>query len=210
VSAPSPLVAPPTKAARQARISSLLATRAVRSQRELGRILAAEGVLVTQATLSRDLEEIGAVKVRRAGAGVVYAAPDEPPGPLLRPFGDGELRISRLAAELLVSAEASANLVVLRTPPGGAHLLASAIDRADLDDVIGTIAGDDTVLVIARDPAGGADLADRLRGMAGAKNLTRHDGRDLAAAHQQPVPRKAAHGNAAHGNAADRTGAPTS
>jgi transcriptional regulator of arginine metabolism len=168
-------VTPATKAARQARICSLLTTRAVRSQAELGRLLAGEGVEVTQATLSRDLEEIGAVKVRRAGAGTVYAVPDEPPGPLLRALADsGDSRISRLAAELLVSVEASANLVVLRTPPGGAHLLASAIDRADLHDVIGTIAGDDTVLVVARDPAGGAALADRLHRMAGSDPISRN------------------------------------
>jgi transcriptional regulator of arginine metabolism len=163
-------VTPATKAARQARICSLLSSRKVRSQAELGRLLAGEGVEVTQATLSRDLEEIGAVKVRSAGAGTVYAVPDdEAPGPVLRALADtSDARISRLAAELLVSVEASANLVVLRTPPGGAHLLASAIDRAELHDVIGTIAGDDTVLVVARDPAGGAALAERLRRMAGA------------------------------------------
>ena len=165
-----PQPAPPaTKAARQARICSLLSARAVRSQAELGRLLAGEGVEVTQATLSRDLEEIGAVKVRRAGAGTIYAVPDEAPGPMLRALADSaDARISRLAAELLVSVEASANLVVLRTPPGGAHLLASAIDRAEIHDVIGTIAGDDTVLVVARDPAGGTALAERLRRMAGA------------------------------------------
>ena len=166
--------APATKAARQARICALLAQRDVRSQTELGRLLAAEGVEVTQATLSRDLEEIGAVKTRRAGGGVIYAVPDEPPGPILRALTDsGEARISRLAVDLLVSVEASANLVVLRTPPGGAHLLASAIDRAGLVDVLGTIAGDDTVLVIARDPAGGADLADRLSRLAGAEPAPR-------------------------------------
>jgi transcriptional regulator of arginine metabolism len=168
-------VTPPTKAARQARICSLLTSRDVRSQAELGRLLAAEGVEVTQATLSRDLEEIRAVKVRRAGAGTVYAVPDAPPGPLLRALADStDARISRLAAELLVSVEASANLVVLRTPPGGAHLLASAIDRAELHDVIGTIAGDDTVLVVARDPAGGAALAGRLHRMAGADAMSRN------------------------------------
>ena len=164
-------VTPSTKAARHARICALLTARAVRSQAELGRLLAAQGVEVTQATLSRDLEEIGAVKVRRAGAGIVYAVPDEPPGPSLRALGDAsDGRMSRLAAELLVSVEASANLVVLRTPPGGAQLLASAIDRAGLHDVIGTIAGDDTVLVVARDPAGGAELAERLHHMAGGTN----------------------------------------
>jgi transcriptional regulator of arginine metabolism len=92
----------------------------------------------------------------------------------LRPLADGgEARISRLAVDLLVSVDSSGNLVVLRTPPGGAHLLASAIDRAGLDDVLGTIAGDDTVLVIARDPAGGADVAARLSSLAGADKAPR-------------------------------------
>lgn len=159
---------PLTKAARQARIAALIGSRPVHSQSELGRLLGAEGIDVTQATLSRDLDEMGAVKVRRTGTGTVYAVADESPGPVLRALADaGDGRISRLAAELLVSVEASANLVVARTPPGGAHLLASAIDRADLDGILGTVAGDDTVLVVTRDPKGGATFADRLRRMAG-------------------------------------------
>ena len=162
--------APSTKAARQARISALIAVTPIRSQSQLAELLAEEGVAVTQATLSRDLEEMGAVKVRRRGVGTVYAVGDEPPGPVLHALGgeraDG--RFSRLAAELLVGVDASANLVVAHTPPGGAHLLASAIDRAGLDDVLGTIAGDDTVLVIVRDPQGGPAFAGRLRKMAGA------------------------------------------
>jgi transcriptional regulator of arginine metabolism len=158
-----------TKAGRQARIAEMLTATPVHSQAELGRLLAQEGVEVTQATLSRDLEEMGAVKVRRAGSGTVYAVPDEAPGPVLRALSEAsDGRVSRLAAELLVSVEASANLVVARTPPGGAQLLASAIDRADLADVLGTVAGDDTILLVARDPAGGAALAERLRRMAGA------------------------------------------
>jgi transcriptional regulator of arginine metabolism len=157
-----------TKAGRPARIAGLLATSPVRSQSELGRLLSADGIDVTQATLSRDLEEIGAVKVRRPGHGTVYAVPGELPGPTLRPLGDDvEARISRLAADLLVSVEASVNLVVARTPPGGAHLLASALDRAALPEVLGTVAGDDTILIITRDPAGGDAFADRLRRLAG-------------------------------------------
>jgi transcriptional regulator of arginine metabolism len=159
---------PPAKAARQSRIAALLATGTVRSQGELGKLLADQGVAVTQATLSRDLEEMGATKVRRPGSGTVYAVPDEPPGPVLRALADPPERgISRLAADLLVSADASANLVVLRTPPGGAQLLASAIDRAGLPDVLGTIAGDDTVLVVATNLAGGRRLVTRLRRLAG-------------------------------------------
>ena len=160
-----------TKAGRQARIAALLAATPVHSQTELGRLLADEGVAVTQATLSRDLEEIGAMKVRRAGVGTVYAVPEtEFPGPALRALADpGETRFSRLAAELLVSVEASANLAIARTPPGGAHLLASAIDRAALPEVLGTVAGDDTVLIVTRDPTGGAQFADRLMHMAGTR-----------------------------------------
>jgi transcriptional regulator of arginine metabolism len=169
VSASDVVTAPHTKAARQSRIAAVLASNAVRSQSELARLLAAEGLEVAQATLSRDLEEIGAVKVRRAGAGMVYALGDEAPGPVLRALGEAtEVRVSRLVAELLVSVEASANLVVARTPPGGANLLASAIDRAGLTDVLGTVAGDDTVLIVARDPKGGGRVAERLRHMAGA------------------------------------------
>ena len=113
---------------------------------------------VTQATLSRDLVELDAVKVRSASGALVYAVPAE--GGDRRPARRRETaaattRLARLCGELLVSADASANLVVLRTPPGAAQFLASAFDKADLGDVLGTIAGDDTVLVIGRDPAGG-------------------------------------------------------
>ncbi|HEX3706005.1 MAG TPA: arginine repressor [Mycobacteriales bacterium] len=159
---------PHTKTARQSRVAAVLAANPVRSQSELARLLAADGLVVTQATLSRDLEEMGAAKVRHPSGGTIYALGDEAPGPILRALTEAtEGRVSRLAAELLVSVEASANLVVARTPPGGANLLASAIDRAGMPDVLGTIAGDDTVLLIARDPRGGAKLADRLRRMAG-------------------------------------------
>jgi transcriptional regulator of arginine metabolism len=161
--------APATKAARQARIAALLGNASIRSQSELVRLLAADGLAVTQATLSRDLDEMGAVKVRRPGVGTVYAMSEQAPGPVLRALTEAtEGRVSRLAAELLVSVEASANLVIARTPPGGAHLLASAIDRAGMREVIGTVAGDDTVLLVTRDPRGGGKVADRLRAMAGA------------------------------------------
>jgi transcriptional regulator of arginine metabolism len=157
-----------SKTARQSRIAAVLSSHRVRSQTELAQLLAAEGVAVTQGTLSRDLEEMGALKVRHPEGGTVYAIGEEAPGPVLRALSDAsDGRVSRLAAELLVSAEASANLVVARTPPGGAHLLASAIDRAGLPDVLGTVAGDDTVLLVARDPRGGAKVAERLRRMAG-------------------------------------------
>ncbi|CAM3865223.1 arginine repressor [Kibdelosporangium persicum] len=158
-----------TRVARQARIVELVSTMAIRSQTELAKILAAEGVEVTQATLSRDLDELGAVKLRGPDAGApVYVIPED--GSPVRGVQGGTTRLTRLLGEVLVSADYSANLTVLRTPPGAAQFLASAIDRAALHEVVGTIAGDDTVLVIAREPLTGADLADRFSTMAGLKD----------------------------------------
>lgn len=160
---------PLTKGARQQRIVDLLATADVRSQTELADLLAAQGVSVTQATLSRDLVELDAVKVRSSSGALVYAVPaeggDRTPVSA-RETAASEARLAKLCSELLVSAEASGNLVVLRTPPGAANFLASAMDKAELGDVLGTIAGDDTVLVIARDPAGGDQVAERMLSLA--------------------------------------------
>ena len=158
----------PTKAARHARIVGILDSRAVRSQAELAAVLQDEGFLVTQATLSRDLEELGAVKLRSPDGGLpAYVVPkDGSPLAARTPEDAPPQRLARLLGELLVSAEASANLVVVRTPPGAAHFLASAVDRAGLPDILGTIAGDDTILVITRDQQGGADLVDRLLAIA--------------------------------------------
>ena len=147
---------PPTKNARHQRIVELVTHHEVRSQGELADLLAESGLRVTQATLSRDLVELDAVKVRaRRPARSSTPCPAE--GGDRRPAAPGETaaaaaRLARLCGELLVSAEASANLVVLRTPPGAAQFLASAFDKAELPDILGTIAGDDTVLVIGRDP----------------------------------------------------------
>jgi transcriptional regulator of arginine metabolism len=199
---------PLTKAARQARIAAILAREQVRSQEELADLLERyASVHVTQATLSRDLDELGVVRLRAAGA-LVYALPDEPGGPGSHPGGALSLtepgqvsdtpggeparptrearsgppaarlarsespaarlarsespppaRLARYLGELLTSAEASANLVVVRTPAGAAQFLASVIDHAALPPILGTVAGDDTVLVIARDPVGGEALA---------------------------------------------------
>ena len=160
-----------TKAGRQQRISDLLGRRPVRSQAQLARLLADDGISVTQTTLSRDLLQMGAVRVRADGGGLAYAVPGEGGDRTPRAgegTGDGlvDVRLARVAAEVLVSAEASANLVVLRTPPGAAHYLASALDHADVGDLLGTIAGDDTVLLVSRDPGGGALLAAQVLAMA--------------------------------------------
>ena len=128
------------------------------AQSDLAALLAEAGVAATQATLSRDLVEIGAVKVRNAAGQLVYAVPGEGGDrtPLAGEAAAFEARLARLSSELLTSAEGSANLVILRTPPGAAQYLASAIDHAAPADVLGTIAGDDTVLVVTRAPDGAA------------------------------------------------------
>ena len=160
---------PATKNARHRRIVELVTHREVRSQTELADLLAESGVRVTQATLSRDLVELDAIKIRTQSGALVYAVPAE--GGDRRPTAPGETaaaghRLARLCSELLVSADASGNLAVLRTPPGAAQFLASAFDKAELPDLLGTIAGDDTVLVISREPAGGDALARRILALA--------------------------------------------
>jgi arginine repressor len=251
-------VAPATKAARQARIAAILAREQVHSQEQLAGLLSQlAGLHVTQATLSRDLDELGVVRLRAASGALVYALPGDPggpgsppgtafdypereqappgspaasgggaagreaaesgasgsgasgsgaggsgasgsgagagsapargpggrrgtegearaaeagapPNPALSPAGGAppSTRLARYLKELLTSAEASANLVVLRTPAGAAQFLASAIDHAAWPAILGTVAGDDTVLVIARDPAGGDALAEEFRRQA--------------------------------------------
>jgi len=155
---------PTTKAARHARIVAILAEQPVRSQAELAARLNDAGVHVTQATLSRDLDELGAVKLRPPDGGLpAYVVPEDGSPIAHRGADDAPPhRLARLVGELLTSAEPSGNLVVLRTPPGAAQYLASAFDRAGLPDIIGTIAGDDTLLVVTRDPQGGRALADHL------------------------------------------------
>ncbi len=166
---------PMTKSARQRKIVDVLESTPIRSQTELADRLADAGVSVTQATLSRDLLDLDAVKVRTPDGALVYAVPaeggDRTPR-MSRESSASGARLARLAGDLLVSADSSANLVVLRTPPGGAQFLASALDRADLAGVLGTIAGDDTVLVIGREPDGDT-LARRLLDLAG--NVARSD-----------------------------------
>lgn len=151
-----------TKTQRQHRVSQILEKEAVTSQAQLVRLLNERGVEATQVTVSRDLEELGAVKVRRPGGVPVYALPEdakERPTP--------ELHLRRVLGDWVGEVTSSGNLVVVRTPPGCAHVVASALDRAGLPEVIGTVAGDDTVLVIAAERTRGAVLARKLARMAG-------------------------------------------
>ena len=163
------MTGPGTRAARHARIVELIRDKAVRSQTELADLLGVDGVQVTQATLSRDLEELRAVKV-----GGVYVIPEDGM-PALRPAEQAPARLIRLLRELLTGVDASGNIAVLRTPPGAAQFLASALDRTGLPEVVGTIAGDDTILVVAREVTGGQALARKLADWAGhqSENLER-------------------------------------
>jgi transcriptional regulator of arginine metabolism len=158
--------APIPKTARHAWIAALIREKQVRSQTELAELLASDGIVVTQATLSRDLDELGAVKVRAGSGNAVYLIPEDG-RPVLRPTEQASARLIRLLRELATGATASGNLVVLRTPPGAAQFLASALDRSGLPEIVGTIAGDDTILVVAPEELGGRELATRLLSWAG-------------------------------------------
>jgi transcriptional regulator of arginine metabolism len=162
-------VIPQTAAGRRQLILDILGHRSVRSQGELQEILSREGFDITQATLSRDLVELGAVKVRE-GKTLVYAVPGLGGDRTVRaaPAPDEVIsRLRRQCEELLVTARPSANLVVLRTPVGAANYLAAALDQADEPDILGTIAGDDTVMIITTGARQSRALVRRLLALAG-------------------------------------------
>lgn len=150
------------KTQRQHRIMRLLETQPVTSQSHLVELLAADGVEATQATVSRDLEEVGALKVRVAGGDTVYAIPE-----LSKDRVVPEEQLRRVLADWVVEIGRSGDLVVLRTPPGSAHVVASALDRAAVPGVVGTVAGDDTLLVVAAERVGGERVAKRLQALCG-------------------------------------------
>jgi transcriptional regulator of arginine metabolism len=151
------------KPQRQHRILRILEDQPVSSQAQLVQLLEAEGIVATQATVSRDLEDIGAVKVRIPGGTMAYAIPDYTRGE--RVATDDHLR--RVLGEFVIEVAHSANIVVLRTPPGSAHVVASALDRAAPSDILGTVAGDDTIFVVVNEQAGGVQVAADLAGLAG-------------------------------------------
>lgn len=147
------------KSRRQREIVLQLRGGGVTSQNQLVKLLRSAGYPATQATVSRDLEELGAVKLRRGGR-VIYSLPADGgslPAETLR----------RIMAESLLDLESSSNIVVLRTPPGHAGMLASAIDRSEIEGVAGTVAGDDTILVVTKQGVLARRLEKRLRGLAG-------------------------------------------
>jgi transcriptional regulator of arginine metabolism len=142
---------------RQKAIAELIREDALGSQEEVTSRLRSQGFSVTQATVSRDLDQMGAVKVKRSGV-MSYALPDQ--------LADSDWAASRLAkivADWVQSVEAAGNLLVLRTPPGSAHLVGLALDQAKLPEVAGTISGDDTLFIALRDGVVPGIMAERFR-----------------------------------------------
>lgn len=154
------------KLQRQHRIAGILSDHVVTSQSQLVELLAAEDVLATQATVSRDLDELGAVKVRIAGGDTVYAIPELPAD---RHVPEDHLR--RVLSDWVVDVKHARNLVVLRTPPGCAHVVASALDRTGVDGVLGTVAGDDTLIVVLSEDSDVQTLVAKLCDLAGLGSL---------------------------------------
>lgn len=152
MAAPLDRPATPSKSARQAAISRVIDQQHVSNQRELLEILHTMDIEITQATLSRDLVDLGARKVRTGGKSHYTLAEST--------VGDGPTHLRRVLSELLVEHDHSGNIAVLRTPPGAAQYLASVLDRSDLPLAVGTIAGDDTVFVLAREGHSGAQVAE--------------------------------------------------
>lgn len=147
------------KAQRQSSILDVVGQEAVRSQEQLRQRLAARGFEVTQATLSRDIKELGLLK--RSSDGAYQHAAENTTSP-----ANAKDALSRAVAEYLINIEAVQQLVVLKTGAGQAQLLALTIDRSRLPDVAGTLAGDDTILIIARDPKGAQAVVKQLRELA--------------------------------------------
>lgn len=152
---------PANRNARQAKILEILDRARVTSQVQLSELLLEEGIDITQATLSRDLDELGAKKVKRDGGRSFYMVGGE-----LEQFEDQvngpREKLRRMIDELVTTTDHSGNIGMLRTPAGAAQYLASYIDRAGIPDVVGCIAGDDTIFILARDPLTGEELVRNL------------------------------------------------
>ena len=138
------------RAGRRRLIRDLVSSHEVTAQAELVALLAANGVEATQATVSRDLEDLGIAKYRGADGRTTYVLPDSS-------------GVAQMLRQFARSIESSGNLAVVRTPPGAAAAVGSAIDNADLPGVLATVQGDDTLLIVARNGVSGSDIADQLR-----------------------------------------------
>ena len=153
-----------TKNQRQHLVAKLLSQHAVASQEQLVALLADEGIGATQATVSRDLDDLGAIKVRAGGGDTVYAIPELP-----KDQRAPEEHLRRTMGDWVVEVSSSGNLVVLRTPPGTANVVGSALDRSGLPELLGTVAGDDTVIIVVAEGLRGSDVAAQLRELAGLR-----------------------------------------
>jgi transcriptional regulator of arginine metabolism len=150
------------KTQRQHLVARLIESQVVANQLALVELLATEGVLATQATVSRDLEDLGAIKVRMPGGESAYAIPALP-----KEQRAPEDHLRRVFGDWVVEVATSDNLVVIRTPPGSAHVVASALDRSGLAGILGTVAGDDTILIVVASEVGGSTVAAQLSDLAG-------------------------------------------
>jgi transcriptional regulator of arginine metabolism len=150
------------KTQRQHLVARLIESQAVANQQVLVDLLAAEGVVATQATVSRDLEDLGAIKVRMPGGESAYAIPALP-----KEQRAPEDHLRRMFGDWVVEVSCSDNLVVVRTPPGSAHVVASALDRSGMPGILGTVAGDDTILIVVASDVGGASIGAHLSELAG-------------------------------------------
>jgi transcriptional regulator of arginine metabolism len=149
------------RARRQKAIADLIRSEPIASQEEVTARLAARGLPVTQATVSRDLDQLGAVKVKRGGA-LSYALPDQ--------LGDSDWaagRLQRIVSEWVQSIEPAGNMLVLKTPPGSAHLVGAAIDQARLPEIAGTVSGDDTLFLVVRDGFTAPDVKQKFQSLTG-------------------------------------------
>lgn len=151
-----------TKVQRQRVIAEVISGESVTSQPQLLKLLKKRGITATQATVSRDLEEIGAVKVRSSDGETEYAIPEFEPN-RIAPVD----QLKRVLAEWVADVQVSAPIVIVRTPPGCAHVVASALDRSRLEGVAGTVAGDDTLFCVASQSYGAPRLAREIESLAG-------------------------------------------
>jgi transcriptional regulator of arginine metabolism len=155
-----------SKVQRQQAIARLIQQHSVTNQPQLVELLADESITATQATVSRDLEDLGAVKVRVPGGATVYAVPEFAPE-RVAPLD----QLRRVMGEWVAEVTHSGSIVIVRTPPGCAHVVASALDRSGIEGLLGTVAGDDTMMCVATESVGGVQLAATMRELAGIEGV---------------------------------------
>ncbi|KGP74829.1 ArgR family transcriptional regulator [Desulfosporosinus sp. Tol-M] len=149
------------KARRQMKIQEIITKEIIRTQEDLADKLHLSGFDVTQATVSRDIKEMGLIKVPSADEEYRYAVPNEVHPPNLQD------RLKRVLRETVVSINDTESLVVIRTLPGNAHALAAVLDNSNWEEIIGTVAGDDTILLVIKPKEAVSEVLERLAGLLG-------------------------------------------